>query len=180
RRVGRRPAELQEQTPDRPRRGGQRGAEQHLAGDLDGQRERKGGEDEVHEPVVGEEVHLVERVLGRAGRQQAPGDVGEREVLRVVDARQEPRNEQTAHRQPDRAEEQRGLDPPKERPRIQRVPSSGTRAVSNARYAPWCERRRTASASPLKTRLRTRGSPLASVGTSSGVLTMTSGNARAY
>ncbi len=179
-RVRGRSPEAHEQPAHRPRGQREGTPEEQLSGELDRHGEREDREHEVHEPVVREEVHLEERVLGRGRGEEPPRHVGEREVFRIVDAGQEPGDEEAADRERHRAREERRLDPPGERSPSQSVPSSGSPALSNAQYAPWCERSRTAFASSLNTRLRTRGSLPASVGRSSGVLTMTSGNARAY
>ncbi len=81
----------------RDHRGGhrpERAGDDEPARQLDGQDRPQARDDDVKEAVIREIVELVLGALGRGRIGQAPRDVAEREVLRIVHAREELRDEE--------------------------------------------------------------------------------------
>ena len=101
RRVHRRAAQDAEERDDGPRHPHERQRHDDAPRELDGQEAREPRDEDVKEPVVREVVELVGALLGRRGVRQAARDVAQREVLRVVDARQQLRDEEARDDEPD-------------------------------------------------------------------------------
>ena len=128
--VLRRPPEHAHERDHRPRHEHERRGDDEPARELDRQHDGEARDEQVKEAVVGEIVELIGRVLGRRRILQAAGDVAEGQVLRVVDAGQQPGDEEARDderdagpvqgRQPARPERE-VVDPPRrQRPRALR------------------------------------------------------------
>ncbi len=97
----RRPAQRAEECDDARARGQQRPGDDHSTRELDGHEGRQRSDHEVKEAVVREVVELVVSLLGSARVLEAPREIAETEVLRIVDAGEQARREEPADHEAD-------------------------------------------------------------------------------